>query len=299
MVKVNYVCESDNIRIDRYLVEKLNINRSQIKKYIDFGNILINNSVVKAGYMTKIGDIIDVSYEDEILLLPEEIDFKIIYEDEHIAVISKPQNLVVHPGSGNYNHTLVNGLLFKFKNLSNCGDKLRPGIVHRLDKDTSGLMIIAKTNLAYLKLVKDFKESKIRKTYIAVVEGKTDEFGIINEPIGRDPKNRKKMAVIYENSKNAITEYKKIREFNNFSLISINILTGRTHQIRVHLSYIKHPVLGDLTYGNKNKYKIDKQMLHAYRLKFNHPITGEELSFEDDIPNRFVKFLSRKDIWKI
>lgn len=283
-------------RLDKFLLKELSINRSQIKKYISKGSILVNEKNVKAGYILKENDNISIDYEEKLELIPKEIDFKVLYEDEYIAVISKPQDLIVHPGAGHFEDTLVNGLLYRFDKLAKTPEEFRPGIVHRLDKDTSGLMIIAKDDKAYLKLVEQFKNSEIHKEYLAIVEGRIESKGRIEEPIGRDPRNRLKMAVVYENSKNAITEYEVLKNYNAFTLMNIKLLTGRTHQIRVHMSYINHPVLGDLTYGHKNKYKIKKQMLHAYKLKFNHPITGEKLEFIDEFPPRFEKFLKRGDI---
>ena len=291
-IKVN---DNLNERLDKYLQTNLNISRSQIKKYIKSGEVLVNNNKVKSGYILKNEDEIYIKYEDEFLLEPEKIDFKILYEDEDIAIISKPQDLVVHPGAGNDKNTLVNGLLYRFDKLAETAEEFRPGIVHRLDKDTSGLMIIAKTNEAYEVLVDDFKNSNIYKEYLAIVEGNIENDGLVDEPIGRDPRNRVKMAVVYDNSKKALTEYKVLKNFDNYSLLLVHILTGRTHQIRVHMNYIGHPVVGDLVYGHKNKYKIDKQLLHAYKLKFKHPITKKELEFVDDYPERFEKFIKRVD----
>lgn len=285
-----------DIRLDKYLSDHIDMSRSQIKKSIDSGEILVNSKKVKAGYLLNKNDEISLNFKGKDELKAENIEFDILYEDDHIAVISKPQDLVVHPGSGNFDHTLVSGLLYKFDKLGTSSDPLRPGIVHRLDKDTSGLMIIAKSEKAYLKLVEDFKNKKIEKSYLAIAEGKLEEEGIINEPIGRDPRQRKKMTVIYKNSKEAITMYKVLKQYNNHALVLIDLITGRTHQIRVHFSHINHPVLGDLVYGHKNKYKINKQMLHSYKLKFKHPISGETLEIKDKFPVRFKKFLSRVDI---
>ena len=279
-------------RLDKFLDQKLEINRSQIKKHIESGNILLNGKIVKAGYGLKEGDNITVSFEDEEKLLPENIYFDIIYEDEYLAVISKPQDLVVHPGAGNKSGTLVNGLLYKFKNLSNPIDEDRPGIVHRLDKDTSGLMIIAKNDEAYYKLVDMFKYREIEKHYLAIVHGNIYEDFDVDAPIGRDPNNRIKMKVVEENSKNASTSFHVVKNFDKFTLLDVALHTGRTHQIRVHLSYVNHPVVGDKTYGIKNKYKINKQLLHAYKLKFIHPITGEELEIVDEFPKRFNDFMA-------
>lgn len=279
-------------RLDKFLDQKLEINRSQIKKHIESGNILLNGKIVKAGYSLREGDTITVSFEDEEKLLPENIDFDIIYEDEYLAVISKPQDLVVHPGAGNKSGTLVNGLLYKFKNLSNPIDEDRPGIVHRLDKDTSGLMIIAKNDEAYYKLVDMFKNREIEKHYLAIVHGNIYEDFDVDAPIGRDPNNRIKMKVVEENSKNASTSFHVVKNFDKFTLLDVTLHTGRTHQIRVHLSYVNHPVVGDETYGIKNKYKINKQLLHAYKLKFIHPFIGEELEIVDEFPKRFIDFMA-------
>ena len=285
--------KEDNIRLDIYLLDKVEFSRSQIKKKILSGQIKVNDKTIKAGYNLSLGDIITIEEDEEKILKPQKIDFKILYEDENLAVISKPQNLIVHPGAGNFDSTLVSGLMYKFNHLAKGSDSLRPGIVHRLDKDTSGLMVIAKTDLAYSNLVNAFKNHEVKKTYLAIVEGKINSSGIINKPIGRSVKNRKTMTVTDKNSKEALSTYKLLKTFSNYSLVEINILTGRTHQIRVHFSYIKHPVLGDLTYGHRNKFNIDKQMLHSYKLEFKHPITGESLSFKDEIPIRFKKFISR------
>lgn len=294
MYKNTFVINSEFVdsRLDKYLNKKLEINRSQIKNYIESGNILLNGKIVKAGYSLKKGDIITVSYENERQLLPEKINFKILYEDDYLAVISKPQGLVVHPGAGNISGTLVNGLLYRFKDLSNPIDEERPGIVHRLDKDTSGLMIIAKKDEAYYKLIEMFKNHKIEKHYLAIVHGIIDEDFKVDAPIGRDPNNRIKMKVIEENSKPSSTSFHVLKNFDKFTLLDVLLHTGRTHQIRVHLSYVNHPVVGDETYGVKNKYKINKQLLHAYKLKFIHPITGKVVEIIDEFPKRFTDFMS-------
>ena len=293
------IADLNDQRLDLYLLDKIPLSRSQIKRKIDNAEILVNKNKVKAGYNIELGDIISIEEDKEIKLEKEDIDFKILYEDDHLAIISKPQDLVVHPGAGNPNNTLVNGLLYKFDNLAKGSDELRPGIVHRLDKDTSGLMIIAKSDEAYSKLVKMFKTRKIKKSYLAIVYGKLDDFGVIDSPIGRDRKNRKKFCVTNHNSKRAISKYKLLKNFDNYSLVKINLITGRTHQIRVHFSYIKHPVIGDPVYGYKNKFNIDKQLLHSYTLEFKHPISGQEMKFEDDFPPRFKKFIDRFEKWKI
>ncbi|EGY76409.1 RluA family pseudouridine synthase [Peptoniphilus indolicus] len=296
MYKNKFISNSENKRLDLFLNENLELSRSQIKKLIDDGSILVNSKREKAGYKLRINDVIDVEYNNEIELVPQDIDFKVLYEDKDIAIICKPQGLVVHPGAGNYDNTLVNGLLYKFDCLADTGDSLRPGIVHRLDKDTSGLMIIAKSQLSYSNLITMFQNRKINKMYWAIVEGKILEDGIIDEPLGRDVKNRIKFSVTEHNSKDALTYYKPIKIFENHTFLNVKIATGRTHQIRVHMNYINHPVLGDPLYGRKNKYKIEKQMLHAYKLEFMHPVSNKSMLFEDSIPIRFEKFMKRAGI---
>ncbi|CDZ74961.1 ribosomal large subunit pseudouridine synthase D [Peptoniphilus sp. ING2-D1G] len=293
MNKKIYYSKNENIRLDQYLVEIIDLNRSQVKKKINEGMILLNDKKVKAGSIIKFDDKITVYEEDEFILKPKKMNFIVKYEDDYIAVISKPQGIIVHPGAGNSENTLVNGLLYTFKNLANTPDPLRPGIVHRLDKDTSGLMIIAKKDIAYINLVNSFKEHKVKKTYLAIVEGKLPLEGSIEMPIGRNIKNRIKMDVTSVNSKYAYTEYNSLKFFDNFTLASINLFTGRTHQIRVHFKHIGHPILGDLVYGNKNKYNINKQMLHSYKLEFKHPIIDKTITIEDDFPIRFEKFMKR------
>lgn len=296
MYKNKFVSNLENQRLDLFLNENLELSRSQIKKLIDDGSVLVNSKLEKAGYKLRINDVIDVQYKNKIELVPQDIDFKILYEDKDIAIICKPQGLVVHPGAGNEDNTLVNGLLYKFDSLADTGDSLRPGIVHRLDKDTSGLMIIAKSQLSYSSLINMFQNRKINKMYWAIVEGKILEGGIIDQPIGRDLKNRIKFSVTEHNSKEALTYYNPIEIFENHTFLNVKIATGRTHQIRVHMNYINHPVLGDPLYGRKNKYKIDKQMLHAYKLEFMHPVTNKSMVFEDSIPIRFENFMKRADI---
>lgn len=296
MYQNKLISNENNIRLDKYLTANLELNRSQIKKLIDNHSITVNGKFEKSGYQLEKSDIIEIFYENELKIEKEDIYFKILFEDEDIAVISKPQNLVVHPGNGNFKGTLVNGLLYKFDKLADTGDEQRPGIVHRLDKDTSGLMIIAKSNPAYTNLVSMFKNREIKKRYIAIVEGKIEYSGEVNAPIGRDVKNRLRFSVTDLNSKEALTLYEPLKVFERHSLISLGLETGRTHQIRVHMNYIGHPVLGDLLYGRKNKYNIKTQMLHAIELNFKHPITGESMNFIDEFPIRFTKFLKRADI---
>src|SRR5699024_7120065 len=252
--KIRIVVDEDpKTRLDVYLSSRIKeLSRTKIQELIKKELILENNKKKKTRYLVSKNDKIDISIpkpktEEE---LHENIELEILYEDEDIAIVYKPQDMVVHPAPGNYNNTLVNGLLFHMDHLSTMGGKIRPGIVHRLDKDTSGLLVVAKNNYAYEILVNQFKERSVNRKYIALVYGKIkSEFGIINEPIGRNIKDRKKMAVNYTNGKEAITKYKVLKKFADYTLLEVKLETGRTHQIRVHLSHIKHPVLGDIIYS--------------------------------------------------
>ena len=288
--------QHEGMRLDIFLKEVLDYSRSKINKEIKNKSVLVNGVSVKSGYIIKKNDIITLEIlEEQFNLEPQKIDFKILFEDEYIMVISKPENLVVHPGAGVFSETLVNGLLNYNINIKDVGEEDRPGIVHRLDKDTSGLMIIAKDTLAYKKLVNMFKYGEIHKEYLAILTGHLENEIRVDEPIGRNPKDRKSFTVIYSNSKNAISTFVPIKYMNGFTLCRVIIETGRTHQIRVHARYLNYPVLGDSIYGYKNSLGIKTQLLHAYKLTFNHPITGEELSFEDDFPDRFTKALEKID----
>ena len=280
--------QQEGMRLDVFLTESLDFSRSKINKEIKNKKILVNNNEVKSGYLIRENDEIKINIEDEeINLAPQNIKFKILYEDDYLIVISKPVGIVVHPGAGVYSETLVNGLIHHDENIKNIGEEDRPGIVHRLDKDTSGLMIIAKDNLAYKKLVEMFKTGKVHKEYLAILTGHLKEEIRVDEPIGRNPKERKSFTVIYKNSKDAISTFIPLKYMNGFTLCRVIIETGRTHQIRVHSKFLRHPVLGDPVYGYKNSLGIKTQLLHAFKLSFNHPITGEELVFEDDMPDRF------------
>ncbi len=286
--------QQEGMRLDIFLTESLDFSRSKINKEIKNKKVLVNNNEVKSGYLIKENDEIKISIEDEeISLAPQNIKFKILYEDDYLMVISKPVGLVVHPGAGVYSKTLVNGLIHYDENIKNIGEEDRPGIVHRLDKDTSGLMIVAKDNLAYKKLVEMFKTGKVHKEYLAILTGHLKEEVRVNEPIGRNPKDRKSFTVIYKNSKDAISTFIPLKYMNGFTLCRVIIETGRTHQIRVHSKFLKHPVLGDPVYGYKNSLGIKTQLLHAFKLSFNHPITSEELVFEDDMPDRFKSALNK------
>lgn len=294
---MKYIIDENNKnkRIDKYLVSKSNkYSRTNIQKFINEGKILVNENIVKPNYLLQINDVIKISEDDleeKIEIIPNNLNVEIIYQDEHIAVINKPVDMIVHPSNRNESDTLVNSLKYQLNSLSSVGEDFRPGIVHRLDKDTSGIMIIAKSDEAYINLIEQFKEKKVRRFYMAVVRGYLNEKEArIDLPIGRDTRNRTKMAVTKINSKEAITLYKVIYENNNYSFLDIELLTGRMHQIRVHMSYFNHPVVGDEKYSD-NYENIKYQLLHAYKINFNHPVTGINMTFETEIPERINNFL--------
>jgi 23S rRNA pseudouridine1911/1915/1917 synthase len=284
------IVEEENIRIDTYLSNKLDISRSKIQKLIDEEKVTVNGKVIKSNYKTKLNDEIEIDDEldFDITVEPVEIPLDIVYEDEYLMIINKPSGLVVHPAPGHYDDTLVNGLLFylnkdKTKNI-------RPGIVHRLDKDTSGLMVVAKDEKTMELLSEMISKKEVERKYLAIVDGVIKEnTATIDAPIGRDPSNRQKMA-INPSGKNAITHIKVIERFKNNTFIECLLDTGRTHQIRVHLSYINHRVTNDPVYGEGNEFG---QMLHSYSIKFIHPITKKELYFEQDPPKEFIEELNR------
>lgn len=291
-----YVNEEDNERLDAFLANEINeVSRTYIKKIIKDDLVLVNGSVQKPRYLVQEGDYITVNMPSPVKLevLAEDIPLNIIYEDEDIVIINKEQGMVVHPAPGNYTGTLVNALLFQIKNLSSINGVIRPGIIHRLDKDTSGIIMVAKNDESHRFLSEQLKDRNVKREYIAIVHGVLNNaVGIINAPIGRDPRDRKKMTVINTNSKQAITHYSVIEEFTKYSLIRAQLETGRTHQIRVHLAYINHPVVGDMVYSrNPNNFNINKQLLHAKKLGFIHPRTKEYMEFETAIPQNFIEVL--------
>ena len=275
-----------------------NVSRSSAQILIEDGNILVNDKVANKKTSLKVGDCVTVNLPDpkELDVLPENIPLDIVYEDEHLLVVNKPKGMVVHPAAGNYNGTLVNALLYHCgSSLSGINGVIRPGIVHRIDKDTSGLLIVAKTDVAHNGLAEQIKEHSFKREYRTVVVGNIkDDSGTIDAPIGRHPKDRKKQAVTDKNSRNAITHYEVLQRFNGFTFLRVILETGRTHQIRVHMSYRGNPVAGDTVYGNAKKtYGLDGQCLHAAVIGFIHPITKEYLEFESDLPVYFTDFLKR------
>lgn len=290
-------------RLDKYVLEKIpEITRSYIKILIDEGYITVNNKKVKSGYSLKPGDIIEVTLKDESIsdIKAEDIPLNIIYEDEDIIIVNKQKGMVVHPANGNYTGTLVNSLLYSHKDkLSGINGDIRPGIVHRIDKDTSGVLVVAKNDNAHKRLSDIFKIHDVKREYIALVKGIVKEDKkTIDLPIGRSIKDRKKMAVTNKNSRNAITHIEVLKRFylSNVTLIKATLETGRTHQIRVHMSYIHHPLVGDEVYGKKDtKYKVSGQMLHAKLLGFKHPTTNEYVEFDSELPEEFNNILMTLD----
>ena len=283
-------------RIDSYIVDKnINLSRTAIKRLLDEGKILVNGKKQKPSYKPEVGDIItiEIPEPEEVELKPQDIPIDVIYEDKDIIVVNKPKGMVVHPANGNPDGTLVNAILAKCKDsLSGIGGEIRPGIVHRLDKDTSGLLIIAKNDQAHINMSKQIQDRKVIKKYIALVKGVIGEnTATIDMPIARSTKDRKKMAVDPK-GKEAITHYKVLQRYDKYTLLEIKIDTGRTHQIRVHMSYIGHPVVGDMQYSNgKNEFGIEGQMLHSKYLEFDHPITGKRLKLEAPLPEYFEQVL--------
>ncbi len=283
-------------RLDVYLTAKLNKTRSAVKKLIDDGMITVNGNAEKAGKVIKCGDVISVTLPDPVPLdlTPENLPLDIVYQDEDVAVINKAQGVTVHAGNGTHGSTLVNALLYHLDSLSGINGVIRPGIVHRIDKDTSGLLVVAKNDAAHLSLSEQIKNKTCARIYYALVEGvvKTDK-GEIETYIGRSDKNRTMMAVT-DHGRKAITDYETVKRFSSYTLMRFSLKTGRTHQIRVHCKYIGHPIVGDPVYGYKTqKFKLNGQLLHAAELAFNHPRTGERMTFTAPLPDYFEAVLKK------
>lgn len=288
--------ENEKIRIDKYLSEKLDLSRSKIQKLIDNKKVIVNNKPVSANYKIKMGDLIDVNDDlnYEINIEKENIPLDIVYEDDDLLIVNKESGMVTHPAPGHYTKTLVNALLYKF-DISTTTD-IRPGIVHRLDKDTSGLMVVAKNEKTHEKLSEMIKNKEVKRHYIALVEGVIQhETGTIDAPIGRDQYDRQKMAVTDINGKDSITHFKVLKRYKNKTLVECILETGRTHQIRVHMKYINHPVVNDPIY-NKKKSDDFGQMLHSKSIEFIHPITKKEIYFEVEPPKEFMEKLKQLEI---
>lgn len=285
---MNVEKEAKDMRIDQYLSERLELSRSRIQKLIKEGKVFVNEKAIKANYLLKEDDFISVDdfFDSEISVEPENLPIDIVYEDEDLILINKASGMVVHPAPGHYNGTLVNALLYYLK--KNATNYLRPGIVHRLDKDTSGVMIVAKNEKIHEILSEMIKNKQVERKYLALVDGVIpNDSGTIDVPIGRDVNNRQKMAATDINSKNAITHFKVLKRYQKNTLIECTLDTGRTHQIRVHMAYIGYPVHNDPLY-NKKKATDFGQMLHSKSIRFIHPITQQEIYFEVEAPEEFL-----------
>lgn len=292
--------EEEKVRLDRYIAKyDTSLSRSMIQKLLEDDKIMVNGKKEKASYKVQQGDTIQIEMEPpkEIKLEAQEIPLEIVYEDHDIVVVNKQKGLVVHPGSGNWEGTLVNAIMAHCKDsLSGIGGELRPGIVHRLDKDTSGLLIIAKNDKAHIAMSEQIKNREVKKTYVALVRGTIAENeATIQMPIGRSTKDRKKMAVT-KTGKEAITHFRVLNRYTtskaSYTLLEIKIDTGRTHQIRVHMAEIGHPVIGDMVYSNgKNEFGVEGQCLHAKRLEFRHPVTGESMVLDAELPEYFKEIV--------
>lgn len=291
--------ENSDLRLDKYLVSQLeDFTRSAVSKLIEGGQVKVNEKTASKNYKCKAGDRVEIEIPDpvELDVTAENIPLDIVYEDSDLLVVNKPKGMVVHPAAGNYSGTLVNALLYHCKDsLSGINGVIRPGIVHRIDKDTSGLLIVAKNDTAHLDLAQQIKEHSFHRAYQAVAYGNfKEDNGTVNQPIGRHPKDRKKMAVTFKNSKNAVTHYEVISRYEKFTHIRCVLETGRTHQIRVHMAYIGHPLAGDEVYGPKKVItELNGQCLHAGELGFVHPRTKEYMEFTAPLPEYFTNFLKK------
>lgn len=292
-------CDRDGVRIDAFLAGAVSeLSRSAAQQLLEKGQVSVNGIPVKKNYKTRMDDEIslELPQPEPVELVPEDIPLDICYEDSDVVVINKPKGLVVHPAPGHWSGTLVNALMYHCgDSLSGINGELRPGIVHRIDKDTSGLLIVAKNDFAHRSLAEQIKEHSFTREYESIVFGnlKNDE-GTVDAPIGRNPKDRKKMCVIEKNSKNAVTHYSVITRYKGYTHIKCKLETGRTHQIRVHMAYIGHPVSGDKVYGVKNeKVDFEGQCLHARKIGFIHPKTNEYIEFTSELPDYFKKYLKK------
>ena len=290
------VDDIENLRIDLFLMKKTDITRSKIQKLIKNGKILVNGNKIKNSYCVKENDIITIedNSDETTKVVAEKIDLDIVYEDDDIIVVNKENGMVVHPATGNNSGTLVNALLYHSKNLSKVNGELRPGIVHRIDAFTTGLLVVAKNDFAHEKLAKQLEEKITHRKYIALVWGVIkNDTGTIDAPIGRDLHDRKKLAVTSHNSKDAVTHFRVLARYKDVTLIEVKLETGRTHQIRVHMNYIGYPVVNDPVYGRKKLIDKTGQCLHAKELGFIHPRTGEYVEFTTDLPEKFINILNQ------
>lgn len=289
--------EDDGTRADVFLAAKLGVSRSNMQKLLEDGRVKRGEKIIKANYKVRAGEmfVVDIPEPEPIEAVPENIPLDIIYEDDDVVVLNKARGMVVHPAPGNYTGTLVNALLYHCSNLSGINSAIRPGIVHRLDKDTSGIMIVAKNDAAHISLSQQIQSKTAVRTYLAVVRGniKTDS-GTIETQIARDKTDRKKMAVVKEGGRDAITDYEVLERFGKYTLVRCKLRTGRTHQIRVHMEYLGYPLVGDPKYSPmKTPFGIKGQALHSHTLEFTHPRTGERMKFEAPLPEDMHKIITR------
>lgn len=289
--------EDAGTRADVFLAAKLGVSRSNMQKLLEDGRVKRGEKIIKANYKVRAGEmfVVDIPEPEPIEAVPENIPLDIIYEDDDVVVLNKARGMVVHPAPGNYTGTLVNALLYHCSNLSGINSAIRPGIVHRLDKDTSGIMIVAKNDAAHISLSQQIQSKTAVRTYLAVVRGniKTDS-GTIETQIARDKSDRKKMAVVKEGGRDAITDYEVLERFGKYTLVRCKLRTGRTHQIRVHMEYLGYPLVGDPKYSPmKTPFGIKGQALHSHTLEFTHPRTGERMKFEAPLPEDMHKIITR------
>ena len=296
MSRIEFIAEASGERLDKLLAEAVGeaLTRTAAANYIESGAALVNGKTAAKNYKVKSGDsiVLEIPEAVEIDIQPENIPLDIVYEDKDLLVVNKPKGMVVHPAPGHYSGTLVNALMYHCKDsLSGINGEIRPGIVHRIDKDTSGLLMVAKNDLAHQGLAAQIKEHSFTREYECVVNGAVKEDGTVNAPIGRHKTDRKKMCVTDLNSREAVTHYKVIENLGNYTHLKCILETGRTHQIRVHMSYMGHPIAGDEVYGNGKPKWLCGQCLHAKKIGFVHPSTGEYMEFDSELPDYFNKFL--------
>ena len=291
------ISDVSGVRVDKFISDKLALSRSRVQNLIEDGYVTIDGKLAKPSEKVSESQIVMVEIPEAkpVEIVAEEISLDILYEDDDVIVINKPKGMVVHPANGNYTGTLVNAIMAHCKgNLSGINGEIRPGIVHRIDKDTSGVLVIAKNDKAHISLAEQLKQHSMTRVYIAIARGSfKDTAGIINAPIGRNPRDRKKMGVV-QNGRHAVTHYKVIKQLDDCAILEVRLETGRTHQIRVHMTYIGHPLLGDTVYSSgKNKYGFVGQALHAKTLGFIHPSTGKYMEFSSNLPEEFEQLLAK------
>ena len=293
-MQIKVETENSGKRLDVFLMEQTDYSRSKIQKLVEDKKVIVNRKETKSSYKLKDGDIIDYEeyVEEDMNVEPENIPLDIVYEDDDVIVVNKENGMVVHPAPGNYHGTLVNALLYHSKNLSDVNGEFRPGIVHRIDAYTTGLLVVAKNNKAHEILAKQLEEKTTHRKYVALVWGIVNtDTGTIDAPIGRDPRDRKKMTVTDINAKDAVTHFKVIERYSTTTLIELELETGRTHQIRVHMNYIGYPIVNDPVYGHRKLIDETGQCLHAKELGFIHPKTNEYVEFTSELPNSFTNIL--------